>query len=79
MKNSVNVEELIGYLKKWCVKPCSASGPEGQEKQEEEGSEFSSTVQHVHSVYSFLHKNCSQTSLKELFQHTPAVFIEYNR
>ncbi|KAM9410935.1 uncharacterized protein ACWYII_025836 isoform 8-T9 [Salvelinus alpinus] len=79
MKNSVTVEELIGYLKKWCVKTCSASGPEGQEKQEEEGSEFSSTVQHVHSVYSFLHKNCSQTSLKELFQHTPAVFIEYNR
>ena len=79
MKNSVNVEELIGYLKKWCVKTSSASGPEGQEKQEEEGSEFSSTVQHVHSVYSFLHKNCSQTNLKELFQHTPAVFIEYNR
>ncbi|CAB1338211.1 unnamed protein product [Coregonus sp. 'balchen'] len=82
MKNSVNVEELIGYLKKWCVKTCSAIGPEGQEKQEEEeseGSEFSSTVQHVHRVYSFLHKNCSQTSLKELFQHTPAVFIEYNR
>uniref|UniRef100_A0A8C7R4M3 Wu:fj29h11 n=1 Tax=Oncorhynchus mykiss TaxID=8022 RepID=A0A8C7R4M3_ONCMY len=79
MKTSVNVEELIGYLKKWCVKTSSASGPEGQEKQEEEGSEFSSTVQHVHSVYSFLHKNCSQTNLKELFQHTPAVFIEYNR
>ncbi|KAJ7984929.1 hypothetical protein DPEC_G00359850 [Dallia pectoralis] len=82
MKNSVNVEELIGYLKKWCVKTRSEIGQEGQEKREEEesgGSEFSSTVQHIHSIYSFLYKNCSQTSLKELFEHTPAVFIEYHR
>ncbi|KAL0984014.1 hypothetical protein UPYG_G00135910 [Umbra pygmaea] len=81
MKISVNVEELIGYIKKWCVKTSSDIGQEGQEKEEEEseGSEFSSTVQHIHNMYSFLYKNCSQTSLKELFQHTPAVFVEYNR
>ncbi|XP_028975778.2 uncharacterized protein wu:fj29h11 isoform X2 [Esox lucius] len=78
MKKNINVEELIGYLKMWCVKTCSEIGEEGQE-EEPEGSEFSSTVEHIHKMYSFLYNNCSQTSLKELFEHTPAVFIEYHR
>uniref|UniRef100_A0A8C6V2P3 Wu:fj29h11 n=1 Tax=Neogobius melanostomus TaxID=47308 RepID=A0A8C6V2P3_9GOBI len=41
--------------------------------------EFTSTVEHIHTVYSYLNKNCSQSVLKELFQHTPAVFVLQQR
>uniref|UniRef100_A0A3Q2Y8U5 Wu:fj29h11 n=1 Tax=Hippocampus comes TaxID=109280 RepID=A0A3Q2Y8U5_HIPCM len=41
-----------------------------------EGAHFTSTVQHIHNIYSYLHTNCPQSSLKELFQHNPAVFIQ---
>lgn len=74
MRHTVSVEDLIGYLKKWCVKP--ASQEEIQSGEESEGSEFTSTAQHIHNVYTHLYKNCSQFSLKELFHHTPAVFVE---
>ncbi|KAM6897522.1 uncharacterized protein FYW49_018807 [Xenentodon cancila] len=77
MRETITVEVLIQYLKEWCVKR------ENQEQippgDESEGAEFTSTVQHIHSVYTYLHKNCSQSSLKELFQHTPAVFVQSNR
>ncbi|KAM6951488.1 uncharacterized protein FYW47_015000 [Aplochiton taeniatus] len=77
MKHSLSVEELICYLKGWCVKTdIQEEDPPGEDS---EGSEFTSTVEHIHTLYSYLHKNCSQSSLKELFKHTPVVFIEYNR
>lgn len=80
MRHEVSLEELIGFLKKWCARTKPAIGSEGQEQEEElECSEFTSTVQHIHNVYSYLLKNCSLGSLKELFQHTPAVFIEHHR
>ncbi|XP_072312808.1 uncharacterized protein [Eucyclogobius newberryi] len=72
MRNTVTVESLISYLKEWCVGPL----PEGEEP---EGLEFTSTVEHIHNVYSYLYKNCSQSVLKELFQHTPAVFVLLQR
>ncbi|KAK7918617.1 hypothetical protein WMY93_009901 [Mugilogobius chulae] len=68
MLNTVTVESLIQFLKKWCV----GDQAEGEEL---EGSEFTTTVEHIHNVYSYLHGNCSQSVLKELFQHTPAVFV----
>ncbi|XP_071400261.1 uncharacterized protein [Centroberyx affinis] len=79
MRHSISVEALITYLKKWCVKPQPDNQEENLPEDELEGTEFTSTVQHIHNVYLYLQKNCSQGSLKELFQHTPAVFIEYNR
>uniref|UniRef100_A0A3B4XA39 Wu:fj29h11 n=1 Tax=Seriola lalandi dorsalis TaxID=1841481 RepID=A0A3B4XA39_SERLL len=71
-KDSISVEALITYLKEWCVKPEEQRQPE----DESEGAGFISTIQHIHNMYSYLHTNCPQSSLKELFQHTPAVFIE---
>uniref|UniRef100_A0A3B4B300 HTH OST-type domain-containing protein n=1 Tax=Periophthalmus magnuspinnatus TaxID=409849 RepID=A0A3B4B300_9GOBI len=67
MRNTVTVESLISYLKEWCM----GTQAEGEEP---EGLEFTSTVEHIHNVYSYLHKNCSQIVLKELFQQTPAVY-----
>ncbi|CAG5911609.1 unnamed protein product [Menidia menidia] len=67
MRESVSVEVLIDYLKKWCVQPAA------DHQDEAEGATFTTTVQHIHSVYTFLREKCSQHSLKELFQHTPAV------
>lgn len=77
MMQSLSVDTLITFLKKWCIKPAV----DNQEDDELEGADFTSTVEHIHNVYTYLHKNCSQSSLKELFQHTPAVFVrqDYNR
>ncbi|XP_033840308.1 uncharacterized protein wu:fj29h11 [Periophthalmus magnuspinnatus] len=72
MRNTVTVESLISYLKEWCM----GTQAEGEEP---EGLEFTSTVEHIHNVYSYLHKNCSQIVLKELFQQTPAVFVLLHR
>lgn len=68
------MENLIAYLKEWCIKPAA----DKQEFLDEvsEGAHFTSTVQHIHNIYSYLHTNCPQSSLKELFQHNPAVFIQ---
>ena len=79
MRQSISVEALINYLKEWCVKPEADDQEQRSPGDESEGANFTSTVQHIHSVYSYLYTNCPQSSLKELFQHTPAVFIEYNR
>ncbi|XP_029933405.1 protein NO VEIN isoform X2 [Myripristis murdjan] len=79
MRQSVSVDLLIDYLKKWCVKPQSDNQEEELAQEDSEGAEFTSTVQHIHNIYSYLHRNCPQSSLKELFQYTPAIFIEYNR
>lgn len=78
MRQSVSVDTLINYLKEWCVKP-EADDQEQRPENESEGANFTSTVEHIHNVYTYLHNNCPQSSLKELFQQTPAVFIEYNR
>uniref|UniRef100_A0A1A8UKW3 HTH OST-type domain-containing protein n=1 Tax=Nothobranchius furzeri TaxID=105023 RepID=A0A1A8UKW3_NOTFU len=74
MRETISVEVLIQYLKEWCVHP-----QEDNQEQEAEGACFTSTIQHIHDVYNYLHTNCSQSSLKELFQHTPAVFVETKR
>ncbi|KAM8836563.1 uncharacterized protein AB9W97_002193 isoform 1-T8 [Spinachia spinachia] len=79
MRESISVETLINYLKEWCVKPQSDDQEQRLPKAELEGADFTSTVQHIHNVYNFIHMNCPQNSLRELFHHTPAVFIEYNR
>lgn len=79
MRQSVSVDLLIDYLKKWCVKPQSDNQEEELAQEDSEGAEFTSTVQHIHNIYSYLHRNCPQSSLKELFQYTPAIFIEYHR
>lgn len=79
MRHSVSVEDLINYLKKWCIKPAADPQEQRPVEDELEGADFTSTVEHIHQVYSYLYMNCSQGLLKELFQHNPAVFIEYNR
>ncbi|XP_070783607.1 uncharacterized protein [Enoplosus armatus] len=77
MRQSITVDSLINYLKEWCIKPKA----DDQELPEDEleGANFISTVQHIHKVYTYLHEKCSHSTLKELFQHTPAVFVEYHR
>ncbi|XP_034717175.1 protein NO VEIN isoform X2 [Etheostoma cragini] len=79
MRKSVSVDDLINYLKKWCVKPKADDQEQRLTEDELEGANFTSTVEHIHNVYTYLNNNCPQNSLKDLFQHTPAVFIEYNR
>ncbi|XP_031146992.1 protein NO VEIN isoform X1 [Sander lucioperca] len=79
MRQSISVDDLINYLKKWCVKPEADDQEQRLPEDELEGANFTSTVEHIHNVYTYLHNNCPQSSLKDLFQRTPAVFIEYNR
>ncbi|XP_076856187.1 uncharacterized protein LOC143510575 isoform X2 [Brachyhypopomus gauderio] len=74
MRHCMGVEEMVGYLKRWCRRE-----PDGEEAGEMAGAEFTTTVEHIHAVYSYLQEQCSSTQLKELFQHSPAVFIEYER
>uniref|UniRef100_A0A3B1JM69 Wu:fj29h11 n=1 Tax=Astyanax mexicanus TaxID=7994 RepID=A0A3B1JM69_ASTMX len=74
MRHRVKVEEMVGYLKLWCTK-----ATEEKETGEAEGADFSTTVQHIYYVYCYLQAECSSAQLKELFQHSPAVFIEYDR
>uniref|UniRef100_A0A3P9IA30 Wu:fj29h11 n=1 Tax=Oryzias latipes TaxID=8090 RepID=A0A3P9IA30_ORYLA len=76
--NHASVDVLIHFLKEWCIKP-QAQIQEQHPEQESEGASFTTTVQHIHSVYSYLQTHCPQNSLKELFQHTPAVFVETHR
>lgn len=75
MRQTISVEAVITYLKEWCVKPAADHQEGALSEDESEGADFTSTVQHIHNVYTYLHKNCPQSSLKELFQHTPAVFV----
>ncbi|KAI4801184.1 hypothetical protein KUCAC02_000109 [Chaenocephalus aceratus] len=72
MRQSISEDDLINYLKKWCVK-------DQEDGQDLEGADFTSTVEHIHNVYSYLHEHCNQYKLKELFQHNPAVFMEHKR
>ncbi|TSK14591.1 Sacsin [Bagarius yarrelli] len=71
MRHTVVVDEMISYLKRWCTKE-SDSG-------EAEGADFITTAQHIHTVYLYLQAECSHTQLRDLFQHSPAVYIEYDR
>lgn len=76
--HNISVEAMIKYLKEWCVRP--ADEQELRRPGEDlEGADFTSTVQHISNVYNYLHQNCSKAALWKLFQHHPAVFIEYNR
>ncbi|XP_041829730.1 protein NO VEIN isoform X2 [Melanotaenia boesemani] len=79
MRETISVEVLIQYLKKWCVSPEVDDQEQRPPEDEAEGAPFTSTVEHIHNVYTYLHTNCPQSSLKDLFQHTPAVFVEKNR
>ncbi|XP_029953318.1 protein NO VEIN isoform X2 [Salarias fasciatus] len=74
MRQTVSVDVLVDYLKKWCLKTAEA-----EDEDELGGASFTSTVQHIHNVYTYLQANSSQSRLKELFQHTPAVFVEASR
>uniref|UniRef100_A0A3Q3EGQ4 Wu:fj29h11 n=1 Tax=Kryptolebias marmoratus TaxID=37003 RepID=A0A3Q3EGQ4_KRYMA len=78
MRETISVDVLIQYLKEWCVEP-EADDQETPPADKTGGARFTSTVQHIHSVYTYLQTNCSQNVLKELFQYTPAVFVESNR
>lgn len=71
MRHTVLVDEMVNYLKRWCTRETDGG--------EAEGADFTTTVKHIHSIYRYLQAECSNTQLKELFQHSPAVFIEYDR
>uniref|UniRef100_A0A3P9L2G3 Wu:fj29h11 n=1 Tax=Oryzias latipes TaxID=8090 RepID=A0A3P9L2G3_ORYLA len=78
IRDTVSVDLLTHYLKEWCIK-AQAKNQEQHPEQESEGASFTTTVEHIHNVYTYLQANCPQSSLKELFQHTPAVFVETHR
>lgn len=78
IRQTISVEIMIKYLKEWCIKPADKQELR-QPDDVLEGAEFTSTVQHIHNVYNYLYQNCPKGTLKELFHHSPAVFIEYNR
>ncbi|XP_061088728.1 uncharacterized protein wu:fj29h11 isoform X2 [Conger conger] len=73
MKHSITVDEMIGHLKSWCTTASDSCLPEEDRK------DFTTTVEHVHSVYNYLSNNCSLSALKDLFRQTAAVFIEFER
>ncbi|KAJ8246365.1 hypothetical protein GJAV_G00266920 [Gymnothorax javanicus] len=67
MKSSITVEEMIEHLTSWCT------------KASEDGEDFVTTVEHIHSVYTYLSSSCNMMKLKDLFQKTAAVFVEFER
>lgn len=71
MRHNVQVGDMVSYLKRWCTKESDGD--------EAEGAEFITAVEHIHSVYRYLQSECSNAQLRELFQHSPAVFIEFER
>lgn len=73
MRHTVQVDDIIGYLKCWCTKVSEDLS------MEPEGADFTTTVEHMHAVYLYLSDQCSNVKFRDLFQHSPAVFIEYNR
>lgn len=79
MRQNITVDALINYLKQWCVKPEADSQEKKSSEEELEGANFTSTVQHIYNVYTYLSRNCSLSTLKELFQHNPAVYVEESR
>ncbi|XP_056285066.1 uncharacterized protein wu:fj29h11 isoform X2 [Pseudoliparis swirei] len=79
MRQSISVDILINYLKEWCVKPQADDQEQSLPEDELEGANFTSTVEHIHNIYTYLDMKCPPSSLRELFRHTPAVFIEYKR
>ncbi|PWA21616.1 hypothetical protein CCH79_00003387 [Gambusia affinis] len=79
MKETITVDVLIQYLKGWCIKPEEDNQEERSAADETEGAHFTTAITHIHNVYNYLKDNCSLSSLKELFQHTPAVFVENKR
>ncbi|XP_062381766.1 uncharacterized protein wu:fj29h11 isoform X2 [Sardina pilchardus] len=75
MKHTVSVDEVIEYLKRWSTQASADAAP--AEGADEEPPSFTTTVQHISNVYGYLQTNCPPGQLKELFQHTPAVFVKY--
>ncbi|XP_030630956.1 uncharacterized protein LOC115812613 [Chanos chanos] len=73
MRNSVQVKDMVDYLKQWCTKVSD------ENQAEAEGAHFTTTIQHIHTVYQYLQSSCSPGQLTSLFQRSPAVFIEYER
>ncbi|XP_035259283.1 protein NO VEIN isoform X1 [Anguilla anguilla] len=73
MKHSITVEEMIAHLKSWCTEASESCPPTEDRK------DFITTVEHVHNVYNYLYRDCSPVKLKDLFQQTAAVFIEFER
>uniref|UniRef100_A0A673I606 Uncharacterized LOC107720215 n=1 Tax=Sinocyclocheilus rhinocerous TaxID=307959 RepID=A0A673I606_9TELE len=71
--HTVHVEDMIGYLKRWCVKV--SDNP----SEDPEGADFTTTIDHIHTLYRYLSAECTSIKLRDLFQHAPAVFIEYDR
>ncbi|XP_076154340.1 uncharacterized protein LOC143137890 isoform X4 [Alosa pseudoharengus] len=74
MRHTVSVDEVIDYLKRWSTQASADSAPAegvGEEPQ------FTTTVQHISNVYGYLQTHCPPGQLRELFQHTPAVFVKY--
>ncbi|KAI2658823.1 Protein NO VEIN [Labeo rohita] len=43
------------------------------------GADFTTTINHIHTVYRYLSAECTNVQLRDLFQYAPAVFIEYDR
>lgn len=79
MRETISVDVLIEYLKKWCVKAEEDNQERRSAGDETEGAHFTTTVEHIRNVYTYLRDNCSSSSLKELFNHSPAVFVENKR
>ncbi|XP_038160259.1 protein NO VEIN isoform X3 [Cyprinodon tularosa] len=79
MRETVSVDVLIEFLKKWCIKPKEDNQEGSSAEEETEGAQFTTTVEHIHNVYTYLDDKCNQRDLKELFQHTPAVFVGSKR
>ncbi|XP_067225099.1 uncharacterized protein wu:fj29h11 isoform X1 [Chanodichthys erythropterus] len=73
MRHSLQVEDMIGYLKRWCTRVSE------DPSEESEGADFTTTVDHIREVYRYLYAQCNSVQLRDLFQHSPAVFIEYDR
>uniref|UniRef100_UPI00398E4A41 uncharacterized protein isoform X2 n=1 Tax=Pristiophorus japonicus TaxID=55135 RepID=UPI00398E4A41 len=69
IKTTITMDMMINHFKSWCVKT-----PPG-ESGDLEGAEFRTKADHIHRVYNYLNKNCSQSQLKELFERFPAVFV----
>ena len=71
IRTTISLDEVLKLFQSWCL----GKGEEGGKVAGQKGAAFKTKDGHIHKVYDYLCKNCSQQQLKDLFNYNPAIFL----
>uniref|UniRef100_A0A8C4R3G4 Protein NO VEIN C-terminal domain-containing protein n=2 Tax=Eptatretus burgeri TaxID=7764 RepID=A0A8C4R3G4_EPTBU len=71
IRTTISLDEVLKLFQSWCL----GKGEEGGKVAGQKGAAFKTKYGHIHKVYDYLCKNCSQQQLKDLFNYNPAIFL----